>query len=62
MSNHLFAPLTSIPIRGTKNNNKRDIKKKYGRYALIISLFWRETKKIIISAITTNIKCFKKKK
>jgi len=39
MSSHLFAPLTSIPIKGTKNNSKRDIMKKYGRYALIISLF-----------------------
>ena len=62
MSNHLFAPLTSVPIKGTRNNNKRDIIKKYGRYALIISLFWREIKKIIISAIITNTKCFKKKK
>ena len=62
MSNHLFAPLTSIPIKGTKNNNKRDIKKKYGRYVLIISLFWREIKKTIISAVATNTKCFKKKK
>jgi hypothetical protein len=39
MSNHLFAPLTSVPIRGTKNNSKRNIMKKYGRYALIVSLF-----------------------
>ena len=26
-SNHLFDPLTSTPIIGTKNNNKKDIKK-----------------------------------
>jgi hypothetical protein len=39
MSNHLFAPLTSVPTKGTKNNSKKDIMKKYGKYALIISLF-----------------------
>ena len=62
ISIHLFAPLISIPIKGTKNNNKRDIKKKYGKYFLIISLFWKEIKKTIINAILTNTKCFKKKK
>ena len=59
---HLFAPFISIPTKGTKNNNKREIKKKYGRYVLIVSLFWIEIKKTIISAMPTNTKCFKKKK
>ena len=30
MSIHLMAPLISIPIKGTKNNNIKKIKKKYG--------------------------------
>ena len=28
---HLFEPLTSIPIKKTKNSSKSDIKKKYGK-------------------------------
>ena len=61
-SSHLLAPLTSVPINGTKINNKTNNKKKYGKYFFNVSFFWIEIKKITISAITTNIKCFKKKK
>ena len=55
---HLFAPLISIPKKGTKNNNIRDVKNRYGKYFLITSLFWSEIKKIIVN----KNQMFKKKK
>ena len=61
ISNHLFDPLTSTPIKGTKNklinvitNNTTDN---------LIKIFWssRDKNKIKNIPIKTKIKCFKKK-
>ena len=60
--NYSLVVKLDISSRANIINVVKQIMKKYGRYALIISLFWRDTKKIIISAIPTNTKCFKEKK
>ncbi len=61
ISNHLFDPLTSTPIKGTKNKlmkvNKNNMTDN------LIKIFWlsRDKNKIINIPIITKVKCFKKK-
>ena len=61
ISNHLFDPLTSIPIRGT--NNKLIKANKNSITEILIKIFWSSREKIKIKTIPilTKIKCFKKK-
>ncbi len=60
-SNHLLDPFTSIPRKGTKNKQKKDIKKNIIENLIKVFCFKIEknNKKIIPSKI--NDKCFKKK-
>ena len=60
-SNHLFDPFTSIPMKGTKNKQKKDIKKNI--IEILIKVFWfkiEKNNKINIPS-KINVKCFKKK-
>ena len=61
ISNHLFDPLTSIPIKGT--NNKLIKAKKKSITEILIKNFWfnKEKTKIKSIPIVTKSKCFKKK-
>ncbi len=53
MSIHLFEPLTSIPIKGTKNNETREIKKRKIEYLYNWSEFKEENIKIRVIPIKT---------
>ena len=59
-SNHLFDPLTSMPIRGTSNKKTNEIKKTIIEY--LKSLFWSIDEKMKITVIPNIIKnkCLKK--
>ena len=50
---HLFEPLTSTPINGTKNNEKREIKKRKTEYLYNWSEFKEENIKIRVIPIKT---------
>ena len=50
---HLFEPFTSIPIIGTKNKERKDIKKRIIEYLNNLSLLNEEKIKIIITPIKT---------
>ena len=52
-SNHLFEPLTSTPIIGTKKREKKDIKKRIIEYLNSWSVLKEEKIKIIIIPIKT---------
>ena len=59
-SNHLLDPLTSIPIKGTKNKKIKEIKKTIIEY--LNNLFWSIEEKMKITANPNIIKakCLKK--
>ena len=61
ISNHLFDPLTSTPIKGTKNKLMNVIKN--NTTDKLIKIFWsrNDNIKIIIIPKITKVKCFKKK-
>ena len=61
ISNHLFDPLTSTPIKGTKNKLMNVMKN--NRTDNLIKIFWssKDNIKIRNIPILTKIKCFKKK-
>ena len=62
ISNHLLDPLTSMPIKGTKVNKTKKIKKRM--YDKINSLLLSkiEKKNIVVTPININTQCLKKKK
>ena len=57
-----FAPLTSVPIKGTSNKKNREIKNK--KIESLKRFFWCNDEKKIKITIPSNIyaKCLKKKK
>ena len=59
---HLFDPLISIPIKGTKKRKKIEIINKGIKIFKILSLLWREIKIKRDNEISTNKKCLIKKK
>ena len=61
-SSHRFAPLTSVPTKGTKNKKNKEIKNK--KIENLNKFFWlRDEMNIkIIIPIKKYIKCLKKKK
>ena len=61
ISNHLFEPLISTPIKGTKNRLINEIQNNITDK--LIKIFWssRDKNKIKNIPIKTKIKCFKKK-
>jgi len=61
-SSHLFAPLTSTPIIGTKINNRKDVIKSGIVIFFNSEVSIAEMTNIIKRANTVKIKCFEKKK
>ena len=57
---HLFEPLTSTPIIGTKIKNINDKKKNREEYFRSCSFFIEDNKKIIIIPNKIKTKCLKK--
>ena len=60
--NHLFAPLTSTPIMGTKINNIKKSIKKGTIIFFNMEVSNAENTNIIKKANTVKIRCFEKKK
>ena len=61
-SNHLFAPLTSIPTIGTKAKNINDITNNGNIIFFKSEVSIIDIKIIINRAKKVNVKCFEKKK